>query len=136
KKIGCRTWMWGDRFIDGKTTGLGKWEASENGTQSAIDLVPKDIVICDWHYDKSPATPLLFAKKGFDVVGCSWRKPAVARALLGQIQDIRNSVDSEVARRALGMMETAWCGFRAFAEAYQAQERGTALEKNGAAESA
>ena len=136
KEIGCRTWMWGDRFIDGKTTGLGKWEASENGTQSAIDLVPKDIVICDWHYDKSPATPLLFAKKGFDVVACPWRKPSVALAQLAQIQNIRNSADYEVARHALGMMETTWCGFRAFAEAYQAQKPGVAPEKNGAAESA
>jgi hypothetical protein len=54
KEIGCRMWVWGDRFIDGKSTKLGKWEASENGTQSAIDLVPKDIVICDWHYERAP----------------------------------------------------------------------------------
>ena len=68
--IGCRMWMWGDRFIDGKATGIGEWEASTNDTAAAIDQVPKDIVICDWHYEKAHPTPLFFAAKGFDVVAC------------------------------------------------------------------
>jgi hypothetical protein len=136
KELGCRTWMWGDRFLDGKSTKLGKWEASENGTHPAIDLVPKDVVICDWHYDRSPETPLLFAKKGFDVVVCPWRKPDVALAELAHIRDIRSNVDSAVARRALGMMQTTWCGLVPFAKAYQAQASGAAPEKNSASESA
>ena len=73
-------WMWGDRFLDGKATKIGKWEASENGTHPAIDLVPKDIVICDWHYDRAPETPRHFVSKGFSVLSCPWRKPEVALA--------------------------------------------------------
>jgi hypothetical protein len=135
KAIGCRTWMWGDRFIDGKSTGLGKWEASENGTQSAIDLVPKDIVICDWHYNRAPETLLAFARKGFDVVACPWRKSAVALAQLEQVRGLRRSADSAVARRALGVMQTTWCGFTPFLTAYHAQNSSQPTQRNSASES-
>lgn len=119
KTKGCRMWMWGDRFIDGKATRIGKWEASENGTGPAVDQVPKDIVICDWHYEKAHETAAFFAKKGFDVVSCPWRKPAVALEQLAQIQKIRSGPDQDTAKRALGMVHTTWCGFSQFAKAYQ-----------------
>jgi hypothetical protein len=136
KSIGCRLWMWGDRFIDGKTTKIGKWEASENGTHTAIDLVPKDIVVCDWHYERAPETPQFFANKGFDVVACPWRKPAVALVQLEHIRTIRGGARPAVAKRALGMVQTTWCGFTPFASAYAAQQPGAAVEKNSASESA
>ncbi len=136
KIIGCRTWMWGDRFLDGKSTGLGKWEASENDTAPAIDLVPKDIVICDWHYEQATETPALFARKGFDVVVCPWRKPDVALAQLAKLQTLRAEADPAIARHALGMMHTTWCGFSPFAKAYRAQVSGEAPAKNAAAETA
>jgi Glycosyl hydrolase family 20, catalytic domain len=136
KSIGCRTWMWGDRFLDGKTTGLGKWEASENGTASAIDLVPKDIVICDWHYDRASETALLFAKKGFDVVECPWRKTDVALAQLAKVRAIRDGDDPVAGSHALGMMQTTWCGFTQFSKALQQQESGAMTAKDSASESA
>ena len=136
KQIGCRLWVWGDRFLDGKTTKLGKWEASENGTESAIDLVPKDIVICDWHYERSPETPLMFAQKGFDVVECPWRKSGVALAELARIRKIRSNADQTVARHAMGMLQTTWCGASSFIEAYRAQRSGEAAGKDSASESA
>ena len=43
--------MWGDRLIDGKKYDFGEWEASTNGTAAAIDLIPKDIIVCPWHYE-------------------------------------------------------------------------------------
>jgi len=136
KKIGCRMWMWGDRFIDGKSTHTGKCEGSENGTAAAVDHVPKDIVICDWHYDKAPDTPQYFVEKGFEVVSCPWRKPAVALAELAQIQAIRGGTDPATANRGLGMVQTTWCGFSPFARACRAQQSGVAPEKNSPAESA
>lgn len=134
KTVGCRMWMWGDRFIDGKATRIGKWEASEDGTHAAIDQVPKDIVICDWHYDSAPDTARFFAGKGFDVVECPWRKPAVALAQWQQIRALRS--DPALGRHALGMVQTTWCGFSAFARAYEAQSSGVASDKNSAAEAA
>jgi hypothetical protein len=52
--------MWGDRLIDGKKYDFGEWEASTNGTAAAIDLIPKDIIVCPWHYelrDNYPSIP-------------------------------------------------------------------------------
>jgi hypothetical protein len=136
KKIGCRMWMWSDRFLDGKATRLGEWEASENGTQAAIGLVPKDIVMCDWHYETAPETPRFFAEKGFDVVACPWRKPTVALAQLGHLRGLRGSKDRKVARHALGVVQTTWCGFTPFMKAYQARQPGAGVGKNAPAESA
>lgn len=136
KKVGCRTWMWGDRFLDGKATGIGKWEAATNGTHPAIDLVPKDIVICDWHYRKAHKTARHFAAKGFAVVASPWRDAGVAQRQLGLIQAIRRSEDKALARRGLGVVQTTWCGFAAFLKAYNAQAGGAAAEKGSAGESA
>lgn len=135
KEIGCRMWMWGDRFLDGRSTHLGKWEASENGTQEAINLVPKDVVICDWHYDKASETPRFFADKGFDVVACPWRKADVALAQLAQIQDMRRG-DPVVAGHAWGVVQTTWCGLSSFMKAYEARSAEGMTEKNSAFESA
>jgi hypothetical protein len=136
KGIGCRTWMWGDRFIDGKTTGIGEWEASTNGTHPAIDRVPRDVVMCDWHYENAPQTPQLFAGKGFEVVACPWRKPAVALEQLAQIRELRASHDRGLAARGLGIVQTTWCGFPPFLKAFRAQAAGQAPGKDSAAEAA
>jgi len=136
KKIGCRTWMWGDRFLDGKATGIGKWSAATNGTHPAIDNVPKDIVICDWHYGKANKTARFFAEKGFEVVSCPWRNAAVAKRQVSQIRAIRRGADRAVAARGLGMVQTTWCGFAAFLKAYKAQAGGGAPGKGSAPEAA
>ena len=136
KKIGCRMWMWGDRFIDGKAAGVGKWEGSENGTFSALEQAPKDIVICDWHYDKAPETASFFALKGFDVVECPWRKTEVALAELEQLRAIQANPKAAVARHARGVVQTTWCGFNPFMAAYHAQESGAAAASKSAAEAA
>ena len=136
QSIGCRMWMWGDRFLDGKATGIGKWEASENGTHAAVDQVPKDIVICDWHYEKAHETPRFFAQKGFEVVACPWRKPDVALGQLAHLRSVRRGPDKAIARRALGMVQTTWCGFAPFVRAYEAQESGASPAKGNPAEAA
>ena len=136
KGIGCRMWMWGDRFIDGKATGIGEWEASLNGTHPAVDLVPKDIVICDWHYEKAHDTPRLFAGKGFPVVGCPWRKPEVAMGQLEKIRALRAGGDPALAGRALGMVQTTWCGFAPFARACEAAAAGKEPAKGAPGEAA
>jgi hypothetical protein len=58
-------------------TGLGMWEASYNNTARAIDLIPKDVMICDWHYERPDQSPVLFAMKGLQVVTCTYRKPTL-----------------------------------------------------------
>jgi hypothetical protein len=136
KSIGCRTWMWGDRLLDGKATRIGSWEAATNGTQAAIDAIPKDIVICDWHYEKAHETPRVFAEKGFEVVACPWRKPEVALGQLSHIRAVRADADKAVAARALGMVHTTWVGFAPFLKEYKALEAGGQPGKGEAPETA
>ncbi len=43
--------MWGDRLLDHKKLGYQMWEADRFGMHTTFDKIPKDILICDWHYD-------------------------------------------------------------------------------------
>lgn len=67
--------MWGDRLIDSKESGYHEYESSANGTAPAIDMISKDIIICDWHYEKQKQYPsvVYFQKKGFRVMPSTWR---------------------------------------------------------------
>lgn len=130
-----RLWIWGDRLLDGKALKLGKWEGSENGTGGSFNLVPKDVVICDWHYESARGTISLFATNGFDVVACPWRKADVALAQLKEIRELRER-GGDAAKHALGVMQTTWAGLAPFLRAYESQKSGGAVEKNGASESA
>lgn len=134
KARGCRMWMWGDRFLDGEKTGLGKWEASLNHTWPAIEAAPRDLVICDWHYNRAPETPRYFAERGFHVVASPWRKPDVA---LAQLRMMRELAESPAGRdRTFGMLQTTWCGMAPFFKAWQALEAGDAAGEGAPAESA
>lgn len=84
KKRRVEMLMWGDRLIDAKELSYGKWEASANGTAPAVDMVPKDIIICDWHYGKRPAygSIPMFVGKGFRVLPAGWNKAAATLALI------------------------------------------------------
>ncbi|HTJ11507.1 MAG TPA: erythromycin esterase family protein [Dinghuibacter sp.] len=101
-------WIWGDRLLDGKTTGLGEWEGSYNDTYRAIDLIPKDVTICDWHYDRADYTAPYFAMKGFHVVTCPWRKPDLAVLQVKDMLRFRAQSSPEMGDRFLGVAETVW----------------------------
>lgn len=115
---GRKLWVWGDRFLDGKTTGLGEWEASYNNTYRAIDLIPKDVVICDWHYDRADKTPVYFAMKGLQVITCPWRKPEMGQQQLKDMLEFRKSATPEMKDRYYGMMQTVWSGAEDFLDEY------------------
>ncbi len=117
---GKRLWIWGDRLLDGKTTGLGMWEASMNNTHRAIDMIPKDIMICDWHYEKAEPTAAYFAIKGFDVVTSSWRKGEVAREQWILLENIRRNASEETAQHIKGMVHTSWNSVSSFLDRFYA----------------
>ncbi len=117
-KTGKTLWIWGDRLLDGAITGLGKWEAATNGTEPAIRMIPKDIVICDWHYEAAPPTALHFAVEGFPVVSSAWRRPAAALGQLELIRQARKSSSPEIGGRVLGVLHTSWTGMGPFVKAY------------------
>ena len=111
-------WIWGDRLLDGKTTGLGEWEASYNNTYRSIDMIPKDVVICDWHYNRPDKTPVYIAMKGFRVITCPWNQPASALKQLQDILSFRNDSNPEMSARFLGIMGTAWMRTSLFLNSY------------------
>lgn len=122
REKGRRMWMWGDRLLDGKATGLGEWEASENGTHGAIDLIPKDIVICDWHYERPDPTAVYFAMKGFDVVTCPWKDERVAVRQLHDALEFRSGSSDEMGPHFRGMMQTVWSGAGGFLREFHDQQ--------------
>jgi hypothetical protein len=97
--------LWGDRLLDDRAMRYGEWESSRNGTAPAIDLIAKDIVICDWHYeprDSYPSVPYL-QQKGFRCWPSSWRNREAALALRNYAQRTRTP-------RLLGHLVTTWVG--------------------------
>lgn len=113
-----KLWIWGDRLIDGKTTGVGEWEGSYNNTYRAVDMIPKDVVICDWHYERPDQTAVYFAMKGFSVVTCPWRNPASAVAQARDMMKFRESSAAPMKERFLGMMQTVWSGAGQFMNSF------------------
>src|SRR5215210_1862416 len=103
-------WIWGDRLIDGKTTGIGVWEASYNNTHRAVDMIPKDVVICDWHYERPDKTAVYFAMKGLKVITCPWRNPSVTMAQIDDMIEFRQHATPQMKERFYGIMQTIWSG--------------------------
>ena|GEM_PF-130027 len=95
--------MWADRLIDANSIGYSKWEASANGTAGAIDLIARDIILCDWHYGRREAyeSAPMFLEKGFRVWPASWRQPEAAKALIDYSRTFADP-------RMVGHLNTTW----------------------------
>lgn len=105
KQKGVDTWMWGDMllsphefpgmqsiYLHGTSPGYGK---------ALRNQVPKDIVICDWHYtgNQTDFTSLsTLQREGFRVIGATWKNQ----------KTIRNFSRYAKAHNAYGMMATTW----------------------------
>lgn len=118
-------WIWGDRLIDGKTTGLGMWEASMNNTHRAIDMIPKDVFICDWHYERPDKTAVLFAMKGFRVATCPWRRPTISKAQVSDMINFRETATKEVRENYQGIVQTVWSGADNFLDGFYGNKKDT-----------
>jgi hypothetical protein len=111
RERGKEMMMWSDRLLDGQATGYGLWEASMNGTNAAIDMIPKDIILCDWHYElryprqSTPASNFpstrIFVDKGFRVLPTSFRDVKA----LSRFIDESLAVPSD---KVLGHLCTVW----------------------------
>jgi hypothetical protein len=109
---GVEMLMWSDRFLDSKTTGYGRWEASDTGSHRAIDRVPKDIIMCDWHYEMPAVYQRMgqqqpfpsvrfFQQKGFRVLAAPWRNHEAATAFL-------RVAKQDATDKMLGVLFTGW----------------------------
>ena len=96
--------MWADRLIDGERFDMGEWEASKNGTAPAVDKIPKDIILCPWHYelrDGYESLPM-FMKKGFTILPAGWKNTDATLAL------IRYGRAHQTDGRLVGHIFTTW----------------------------
>lgn len=104
--LGVATWMWGDMFTSPKA--FPKMFASSLHGDTApgygstlLAHMPKDIVICDWHYfgrDVAFPSLRLFSGLGFRVLGATWKNPAIIDSFSAYAA--RNGGD--------GMIATTW----------------------------
>lgn len=107
-------YIWGDRLINGYATGVGGWEGSFNYTWPAIDMIDKDVVICDWHYERPDKTAPLFAAHGLKVMTATWNRPAVATEQAKDMQKFFAESAPEMKTNFLGMMQTVWSPVTSF----------------------
>ena len=117
---GRQLMIWGDRLLDGRTTGLGEWEASCNDTWRAIDRIPKDVFICDWHYERADLTGVYFATKGLSVASCGYREPTVCEQQIRDMVRFRKQSTPETAARLQGYIHTVWSGAGQFIRRFNA----------------
>jgi hypothetical protein len=107
-KHGLTMLMWADRLIDGEQFNMGEWEASKLGTAPAVDKIPKDIILCPWHYElreRYESLPM-FMGKGFRILPASWRKTDATLAL------IRYARQHQTEGRLVGHIFTTWSNRR------------------------
>lgn len=80
KSKGQEVLIWGDRLLDSAQTGYSRWDASDQGTHRASALLPKDILVCDWHYafrDEYPSLKIL-SEQGYRVLPTTYADPRAA----------------------------------------------------------
>ena len=104
KEKGVEMLMWGDRLLKSPEYG-SRFAASLVGTHPAIDMVPKDIIMCDWHYPLQDDYPSvrLFQEKGFRVLPATYQYRDAALAFIRCSH--RDATD-----RMLGFLFTYWSG--------------------------
>lgn len=108
-KHGLTVMMWADRLIDAEKFGYDNWEGDTFGTFEAIDHIPKNIVLLDWHYDereKGYPTPRYFMEKGFQVMPACWFKENVAIQLFEEASKAAKTAKYE--ELLFGRLVTSW----------------------------
>lgn len=95
--------MWGDRLLNGEDFSYDEWESDFTGTAAAVEMIPKDIIICDWHYElrKRYESVEMFCEKGFRVLPAGWEKVEATLNLIRYSQELNQPL-------VLGHLFTNW----------------------------
>jgi hypothetical protein len=107
KKKGVETWMWGDMLVSTEEFPAMKNTGSSvngyNGYAALRPKIPKDIVICDWHYRGRQVafpTAIAFAENGHQVLGASWDFQETTRNFSKYL--------AQLPKNGAGMIATTW----------------------------
>jgi len=112
KKKGRKMMMWADRLNHAEECGYHAWEGDIWGTWKAIDMIPKDIILADWHYEMNekgfPGIEV-FLEKGFTVLPSSWKSLEQTRFLLKEALKYKKSAKEKgYPGELMGVMVTCW----------------------------
>lgn len=110
---GGSMWIWGDRLLDGQLIPniSSEYESSEIPTWQAVDLISKDITICDWHYNDEPyghLTPSFWVMKGNPYLSCPFNSVHGTEQLVYATRVLRDAPNTR------GVYLTTWCDLDAF----------------------
>jgi hypothetical protein len=103
---GVGTMMWGDVLLsrDESNDGAASAESPEEAARLR-DGIPKDTVICDWHYTPAPPEKYVslrvFRDAGFRTIACTWSNP----------ENIYTFAEAARLYGALGLLQTTWAGY-------------------------
>lgn len=103
-----RTFMWADAFLDptefrdASFAQSGCYGGAPDHFERAINAIPRDIIMCDWHYEPAREYPTIryLQEKGFETLGCPWHE-------VNSYLFTRYAVENRMSRFK-GMMATAW----------------------------
>lgn len=113
-KRGVQTMMWSDRLLNMKESGThNRYEFAANGTDGAISLIDKDILCCDWHYEKYDqyCSVDIFADHNLRMMVCPWKNTENAEAFLDYaVKHDRGHIE--------GYLQTTWCSSGELARHY------------------
>jgi hypothetical protein len=100
KSPSCRSVMWGDMITPMEYSSLN-YNGKEGEIYKAVDLLPKDLVITDWHYydTEDLRSVEYFVKRGWEVWGGTWFHPRSMGAFTRHCRD----------HGATGVVWTTWC---------------------------
>ncbi len=105
KSKGVATWMWGDMLLTSEEFPSMLPKHLHGGMPGygrvLRDQLPRDIVICDWHYfDQQKDFPSMsvMQAEGFKVIGSTWHNETTTRNFARYARE----------HRAFGMMATTW----------------------------
>ncbi len=95
--------MWGDMLLMRGEARDAAHGGPPMNTASVRITLPKDIVICDWHYEPAYNYPSVrvFRNLGFPVIGATWHNP----------YNIYSFSQSAQRTGAMGMLQTTWAGY-------------------------
>ncbi|MBC8102098.1 MAG: beta-N-acetylhexosaminidase [Cytophagales bacterium] len=112
-----RMWMWADQALYAADVDPSFGTAPSAADAAAIRAgLPKDIVMVDWQYMPRPYYPSLtrLKKAGFkNLVAATWHYP----------EGIQNFSKAAAKIKALGMMQTTWCGYESSEAVLSTKER-------------
>ncbi|MEI7634234.1 MAG: glycoside hydrolase family 20 zincin-like fold domain-containing protein, partial [bacterium] len=117
--MGRRTMIWSDLFLWGGESTDAMNAPSAGEARARREGLPKDVIVCDWHY-ASAAPPKytslkIFNDAGLDTLACPWFEPenilSFAKAATLQMEKPARADAGARRGKTLGLLDTTWAGW-------------------------